>query len=604
MDVTLVGTGPAADAVAAALDDADAEVAREENSVEVLAEARLGVVVGRTGSDRFDRANEVASDAGVPWLAVETCGVGGHAVGADGRAEGGDAGVVASVAGFAPETGCYDCLRTRVAANEAVPQAGRADGERAGEGGTAGSSEAEGAIDPADARVAGAIAGRAATRLLAGESPGLLGGVVELPYAERSFLPVPGCGPCGLERDYGLELTDGDRDLPTALAAAERALDERVGLVQEVGEAESFPAPYYLARVADTTGFSDAAAAGQAAGVDADWNAAFVKALGEALERYCAGVYRDRFRRAPPDAVGDAVDPAAFVGVAGTDEAVPWVPGLELGAASTPAEQAGTWLPAEFVQFPPPERRFGAPITTGLGLGNSTVGAVLSGLYEVLERDATMLAWYSTFEPLGLSVEDEGFAALVQRARGVGLSVTPLLVTQDVDVPVVAAAVHRDGEWPRFAVGSDADLDPAAAARSALAAALQNWMELRSMGPEAAAEESGAIGKYADFPRAAREFVDADGAVPAGSVGPDDPPAGRAELDAVVERTRAAGLRPYAARLTTPDVASLGFEAVRTVVPAAQPLFTGDPAFGERAREVPAELGFEPDLERAFHPYP
>jgi ribosomal protein S12 methylthiotransferase accessory factor len=33
-------------------------------------------------------------------------------------------------------------------------------------------------------------------------------------------------------------------------------------------------------------------------------------------------------------------------------------------------------------------------------------------------------------------------------------------------------------------------------------------------------------------------------------------------------------------------------------------LFVDDPVFGERASEAPRELGFEPRLDRAFHPYP
>jgi ribosomal protein S12 methylthiotransferase accessory factor len=183
--------------------------------------------------------------------------------------------------------------------------------------------------------------------------------------------------------------------------------------------------------------------------------------------------------------------------------------------------------------------------------------------------------------------------------------VTALLVTQDVDVPVVAVAVHReDGDWPRFAVGSDAALDPERAATDALAEALQNWMELRSMGRADASDEDGAIGAFADFPRAAGAFLDADGPVPAGSVGPDEAPTGEARVTALVDRVTDAGLTPYAARVTTRDVERLGFEAVRVVVPDAQPLFTDDPVFGERARTVPEQLGFEPRLDRRHHPYP
>ncbi len=585
MDVRIAGSGPAIEAVRAALSDAPGELGTAVDPTGVdpgqIGGANLAVVRGRTHGDALATASESARLAGTPWIGIEIGGVGGHDV----------AGVGASVAGFAPGAGCYDCLQTRVAAAD---------------------PDLEGSGSLGDARLAGAIAGSEALTLLAGRPSQLLraiddetriGGVIEVPRVERTYLPVPGCA-CDEEGDRRLELGYVDRDLDTALERAELALDERVGPVSTVGEAESFPAPYYLAQLADTTGFSDASAAEQAAGVDPDWNRAFMKALGEALERYGAGVYRtEEFRRAAPGTVDGGVSPARFVrpddaADVDPDEPIRWIP------ARTLASGADAFLPAEVVQFPPPEKRYLPPITTGLGLGSSSVEAVLSGLYEVIERDATMIAWYSTFEPLALSVADEGFRTLARRARSEGLSTTALLVTVDVDVPVVAAAVHRDGEWPQFAAGSAADLDPAAAARGALAEALQNWMELRSMGREAASEEPTAIARYADFPVPARDLVDSGDPVPADGVGPDGAFVGEAELDAVVERATAAGLEPHAASVTTRDLAAIGFEAVRVVAPGAQPLFTDRPAFGERARSVPVDLGYEPRLDRDPHPFP
>jgi ribosomal protein S12 methylthiotransferase accessory factor len=455
--------------------------------------------------------------------------------------------------------------------------------------------------DAPTARLAGTVAGREATRLLAGEESVVLGGVVEVPHAQRRVLPVPNCD-CEGEHDRELPRGSVERTVEESLERAERALDPRVGPVTEVGEAESFPVPYYLATLSDTTGVSDAAAASNAAGVSTDWNAAFMKALGEGLERYCAGVYREsEFRRASADALDAAVPPSSFVlhpsyGDPDPGESIRWVRGEDLH------DGVAAWLPAEFVTFPPPERRHRPAITTGLGLGNGGAGALLSGLYEVVERDAAMLSWYSTFDPLGLAVDDDGFDELVGRARAVNLDVSVVLVTADVDVPVVAAAVRRQ-EWPRFAAGSSASLDAAAAARGALAEALQNWMELRGMGPDEAAEE-GAVGDFGMDPGPAASFFDPETTVPAGSVGPDDQPTGGAELAAVLERVADAGLDAYAARLTTRDVEALGFEAVRVLVPRAQPLFTGESYFGERAREVPASLGYEPRLDREFHPFP
>ena len=561
--IGLVGTGPAVEAVRAAIDDGSADA----RPVDPGAVGRTDVtVVAGDVDDDLRSAATAARNSETPVVVVEVGGIGGRAV----------AGVDAAVSGHAPGTACYDCLRRRV---EAV-----GDGTDGGDAGAA------------TARFAGAVAGRELAALAGGGESSLLGGVVEVPHARRRPLPVPFCD-CAAAPDRSLRTDDGARPLTEALASAEAALDERLGPVAAVGEAESFPVPYYLSTLASAP-FADADPPDHAAGVAREWDPAFMRALGEALERYAAAVYRTDDLRGEP---ASPVPPERFVAPGDPVETAAvdvWHDADDLVSGET------VQLPAELVVFPPPERRIRPAITTGLGLGNGGVEALLSGLYEVLERDAAMLSWYSTDEPAGLAVDDEGFGTLAARAGSEGLSTTALLLTQDVDVPVVAACVHRDGAWPRFAAGSSASLDPAAAARGALAEAVQNWLELRRMGPDRAAEESGAIGRYADLPEPARELVAPATTLPAAAVGPDPVPDGRAELEALLERVETAGLDAYGARLTPRDVDALGFEAVRVVVPAAQPLFTDEPYFGERAETVPAALGFEPRPDRAHHPFP
>ncbi|MFT4949780.1 MAG: ribosomal protein S12 methylthiotransferase accessory factor [Natronomonas sp.] len=572
MTVGLVGSGPAVAAVEAALADVDADP-RAVDPVD-LGDVAAGAVVGDTGSDAFTRANEAALDGETPWLAVEVGGVGGARV------------VDAAVTALSPATACYECLCGRVKAT------------LEGESGPV----ATGAGTPASAaRLAGATAGYALARYLS-KGADIFGQVTEVgaPPVQRELLALPGCA-CDAGPSVGTDLDRSpvDRDVDGALARAERGVDKRVGLLREVGEVESFPVPYYLAQTCETGGFSDASAQRQSAGVDAGWDGAFMKALGEGMERYCAGVYRrSALPRGLPAEVASPVPPAAFVCRDESAVTAPlyWVEGEHLVTGES------AHLPAAFVVHPPPTERFRPPLTTGLGLGNGGVGALLAGLYEVVERDATMLSWYSTADPLALAVEDEVVETLTDRARSEGLDVTLLLVTQDIDIPVVAAAVHREA-WPRFALGSGANLDAATAARSALAEALQNWTELRSMGPEDAQGESGAVARYADLPPAAAEFIDADATVSADSVSSSEL-SGETELAAALDRLGDAGLDAYAARLTTRDVAALGFEAVRVVVPPAQPLFLGDAYFGERAESVPASLGFEARLGREHHPFP
>ena len=566
MDIGVVGDGPAAEAVDAALGDVDVNAFSVEPAL--LDGFDLAVVVATTGSPAFAAANERLDR----WVAVEVGGVGGVAL----------ADVDAAVTVF--ENTCYHCLRTRVAsgATESSETADAPTGTRSA------------------VRYAGALAGRTVVQLLSGGSVGDT--VREVPGPTRHLLPVPDCS-CGDAPDAALPRADRSRSVSAAIDRAERAVDARVGLLSTVGERESFPVPYYVSRLADTAPFSDGNAAAFAGGAADDWDVAFMKALGEGLERYAAAVYDpSTFTTGSATEVQNPVTPDAFVR---PDDATRYDPDDRLSwvCGETLADGTATHLPAEFVHFPPPERRYRPPITTGLGLGNSGPAAALAGLYEVIERDATMTTWYATTEPLGLSVDDSVLDRLRKRARAESLSVSTLLVTGDIDVPVVAAAVHRDGDWPRFAAGSGASLDPAAAARSAVAEALQNWTELRSMGREAADDAGAAIGRHADRPPETAAFFDPTTTVDTAGIGEPDLD-GSAALETVVERVQAVGLSPVVARLTTRDLATLGFEAVRVLVPRAQPLFTGEPFFGDRAREVPRSMGYEPALDRPYHPFP
>jgi len=265
MQIGIAGGGPAADSVRAALDDVDATATA--TTPDGLGSYPVGVVIAPAGAPAF----ETADSAVTRWLAVEIGGLGGVSI------PDLDAAVTILAGGVR-----YRDLRERVAA---------ADVE--GEGEPTGSRSA--------VRLAGAVAGHRLVSLLSGAD--VAGTVVEVPGGERRVRPIP--RPDGRNRTLSREGRDATLD--DAVARAERAVDDRVGLLTQVGERESFPAPYYLAATSDTSVFSDARAASLTAGVDDDWDRAFMKALGEGLERYCAGVYWDEeFTTAPTDA--DDVD--------------------------------------------------------------------------------------------------------------------------------------------------------------------------------------------------------------------------------------------------------------------------------------------------------
>ena len=546
-----------------------------EHDVEIESDRETAVdleLVASADSDTLRAANSDAIAESRPVVLVELGGIGGRAI--DG-VEGGL--IVASPAGP-----CYQCLERRV---EAIHTDAPTIEDRP---------------SPSVRRILGAVAGWVAFHA---EQPPYGGRLIEFPWTERTVHPVPDCPACDGNGRWTApsETPASSRSLDEAIAAVETVIDEHVGIVKQIGEADSEPLPYYLAQLADTAAFSAVTAPQQAAGVAEDWNRALMKGVGEALERYAAGIYRESdFRMASIDTLEDAIHPARFVRPSDwetIDEPLPWVPGTSL------RESEHRWVPAEVVVFPPPRRDIRPAITTGLALGNTPEEARAAGLAEVIERDATMLAWYSTYEPVGVRVDDDRFDRLVRHAELEGLSVSTTLVTQDVDVPVIAAAVHREGDFPRFALGSAAGLDPVDTAIDALREAIQNWMELAAMGPEGAAAEAPRITDYGSDPGAAREFMSPETILDATSLGSQSTD-GDSSLDNLVERTVQAGMEPIAVTTTTRDLDSLGFHATRILVPTAQPLFTGSAYFGERAKRIPTELGFEPRLDRDPHPFP
>lgn len=539
------------------------------------------VVVGATtDSSLFSTVNQQADS---PWIAVEIGGVGGTPL----------EGVSGAVSVLNPDGPCFTCLTQRITASGAP------------------SGDTPGETSSAVAHFAGAVAGR----LL--QKDGITGlaeqvGLVHLlDGGDARLLPVPACT-CdpGSDRfdqpSLGEEAPPGD-----ALERAERAVDPRIGLISQVGEQSSYPVPYYVAEVADTSVMSDVQAARYAGGVDLDWNDAFMRAIGEGLERYSAGMYR--LDALPASTPGEDIPLASIPTSHEQPEQIDrrW-PGIDLHDGEPIS------LPVEAVTFPPPDGADIDAITTGLGLGETWTDAVLAGVTEVIERDACMLAWYSTFEPLRLSVKHEPYRTLVRRLAGEGLSSTSLVMTQDIDIPVVTSIVHRrdsngepilevpyteDDAWPAFAVGSAAGLDPNIAAERALSEATQNWVELREMGPDRAQSE-GNIAEFASFPRQARSLLASGPTVEAGDIGPTIEDGSQAALEHVLDELEQAEMSIYAARTTTRDLEMLGFEACRVLVPDAQPLVQDRRHFTDRLRETPRTLGFQPRLDRGEHPYP
>jgi ribosomal protein S12 methylthiotransferase accessory factor len=580
--IGLIGKGHTSTSLAFALQQSGTSVisiSPESISKSKLKEFSIVLAIDHVGSPLFDKVNK---NINTSWMAIELGGVGGHTLPS----------VLGSISLFDSTTACYSCLQTRVKSNLSILE------EFNSESLISISSSFESLLGSLSAYLVTSLSNSTMAHSHVFEISDFSTGQTNNEnnaITQRLLLPIPTCPSSDHSSSPCLSGNVTER--------AEYAIDERIGIINTISEAESFPAPYYLANLCDTTSFTTQSVRKQSAGVAINWDQAFIKTIGEALERYSSGVYdSNSFISGSTSSFKNSISPSSFVQPSPDlyeDESIDWVDGVNLYSNKK------VLLPADFAVFPPPSEYYKPAITTGLAIGNSLIEAQLSGLYEVIERDATMLSWYSTRPPSEFLPDDSEFDLLSQMARSQGLTTTALLVTQDIDIPIVTVAVHRPSKWPKFAVGSCANINPNRAAIGALSEALQNWMELRSMGPDIAKNQPSAIGVYSNFPKEAQSFIECSDSISSNDISIPTFFESIEELSFIMNHLHSLGLHTYSVKLTPPDIAILGFEAVRILVPKAQPLFFGKSFFGVRARKVPSSLGnFRSRLDRSHHPYP
>ncbi len=428
----------------------------------------------------------------------------------------------------------------------------------------------------------------------------------------------------------------------------ELLVDRSVGIVNRLEETPVPPGEpqffHFSARACNTSAFVDQRNFHNTGGASTKRLIAVSKAIGEAAERYCAAIYcRD-------DLPLGAVEDGHFATIAPGDFALhseaqyaqrgfPWAPfdettllrwtpvtDLETGAV-THAPAAMVWIPYVY------DRAAGEvpivqPISTGLACHQSYARSCLSGLSEVLERDAFTLCWLARTAPPRIRVEtlpDESYDA-VERFEVTGDQVAMFDITTDNGVPCfLSVLMSASPERPTWVFAASCDLDPAVAALKSLeelAHTRRYSQQIHSNLPRVSPDDDwravtgqlehlNAAGDHAnrhafDFLFASKKRVDFDAF--------EDHSTGSAEtdLEACVRRVRDTGYRAYAADLTSPDVQSLGLRVTRVLVPGYHPLFLGHnirALGGTRLYEVPQDLGYPgiatADEANPFpHPYP
>jgi ribosomal protein S12 methylthiotransferase accessory factor len=424
-------------------------------------------------------------------------------------------------------------------------------------------------------------------------------------------------------------------------------VDPRVGIVQAVAELPTDDDDpdlfHYMSKACDTSVFTPLSNFSDNGGASMSRLVAIAKALGEAVERYCSALYRrDELRLARyADLEEPAVDPEALVVYRPEQFGQPGFPWRPLHRESPVRWTGGTslatgepiLLPASLVwlpfHYPTAERStpFCQPISTGLACGCSFEEAALSGLCEVIERDAFTITWQAGLGRPQLRVEtlsDRNYD-LVERFERTGSTVTLLNITTDVGVPTMLAVLQSEADHcPALVVAASADLDPEEAVRKSLeelAHTRRYSQQVKTRLPRLPREglrdvvdQMDHLNFWCDHANAAlSEFLLRSGArtdfddIQSLATGDAD-----GDLAVLIDKVRAIGHRVVLCDLTTPDVAGLGFAVVRALVPGFHPLFMGfaiRALGGRRLREVPEMLGGPSMVSGSGdsglpHPYP
>lgn len=377
----------------------------------------------------------------------------------------------------------------------------------------------------------------------------------------------------------------------------------------------------------------------------ADPRQARAAAIGETVERY-SGAYIDtttlrRATSAQLDAEGvDHVRPEEFTPFAPeqftvegfayspftASTSLAWLRGVDL-AVGSPLE-----VPAQLMFLANTaldDNRIGYSTSNGMACGCTWEEAVLSGLLEVVERDAFMATWYGRHSlPL---IDPDSSASLrefmARHVEPTGLAVSLVDLSRLVDVPVVLALVRNPhNDVAPLALGAACSTSALTAARKAMIEAFQTRTWSKAEQREGAVIDPGAgFEQIADFddhvrlslhPKsiAAAAFLDASSE----RVGLEDLPAvpdaspGGA-IDEIARRLRDQGVRCAACDLTSPDVREAGLVVAKVIAPALSALdsgYAGRMLGGRRLYERAFEVGLSPrkltfdDLNPWPHPFP
>ncbi len=418
---------------------------------------------------------------------------------------------------------------------------------------------------------------------------------------------------------------------PSLWEALPYLIDEKVGVIKYLQE---FPREsggpdffHYYALACDISAFGLEKNFANAGGASIHREGAIAKAAGEAVERYCSGFYIktqlpfSTHENAPFSCINPQefalYSPGQF-----SDHTFPYKPFTsQTKIRWTPAHELTTnttcYVPASMVYLPYSydvqggEDPISQPISTGLACHNSLEKAAVSGICEVVERDAFTLTWQAKIAPpkIRLSSLTKVNQEIVERFEVEGYEIFLFALHLDLKIPTVLSVAKGQGPYrPALTLAAATDPQQHQAIKKSLeelAHTLRLALELHSnhlpLQPTEGFTEIKRQHDHVHFFCSHSRLSDADFLFGSNeTLNSSELPCltnenPERELQNLVQLISKLNYKVFLIDLTTPDIMDLGLNVVRILIPGFHPLFLGHrlrALGGTRLYQVPQELGY------------
>lgn len=431
----------------------------------------------------------------------------------------------------------------------------------------------------------------------------------------------------------------------------DKLLDPAIGILRELREVPRLASDpnffHYAGKACDTFALSSHTSFYNSGGASISRELAIYKAIGEAIERYSSALYEvedcplSSFRDAPFACAAPHTfslyapaqyDDESFLFVP-FDEQTPvrWTASTELvSGQSVHIPAAAVYMPYTYI-LGAGDAPVMQPISTGLACHRTLPEAIISGICEVVERDAVMLVWQAMLSCPQIRIEtlsDLNYD-IVKRLEHNGSKVYMFDITMDHGIPTILSVLSGENNpaLPGYVFAGAADPDPEKAVRKSLEEiphTRRYCSRIMQYSPSFAPQfpdhdnvkdQEHHLHFYCDhdnrqfarflFQHKKRKSFDEIVSLKRDRLADT--------LQQLVQAIHQTGERVYVKELTTPDVGAAGFHVVRAVIPGYQRLCMGyknRSLGGARLREMAGRMKLDSHLPAgaadnpAPHPYP